>query len=314
MNTPAFLLTPITVTPAPLASYPSPRCSKIAAVVQQTHAAAQWVDYLACHSLSEFPAYSSARTSRTDEPLFARGKWKRVVEHKTFGPGTALYRKMLDSGIAVVVVQYGDLERTLVMDAAYWITPIEALLRVKVQKVEEFKFPDGLSVERRPDAAWRGKDELPGCAIQLHRAKTKLEKGVPYDHLTMNALREKRYPTHCWVSAAGRACYERKLFAQVAEFAVKERERIEETHGFLRSARMFWKFCVAFEFPKAPKVNDQDAMEAAADHLLKSCPREHLEALVSLRTSNRHYVLGKRGEGDDLSFVRQQDSHLAMEL
>jgi hypothetical protein len=93
------------------------------------------------HKLSEFPAYKSARTSRRDEPLFARfSKSKRLaVEHKIFGLGVPLYRKTLTNGLAAIVVKYGNKERTLQIDSTQWITPIEALLEVKIGTTEEFK-------------------------------------------------------------------------------------------------------------------------------------------------------------------------------
>jgi hypothetical protein len=97
-------------------------------------------DYV-LHSLDEFRAYKSARIDRKDEPRFA------LVEHKVFGLGTPLYRKQLDNGLAVVVVQYGDRERTLAVDPAQWVTPIEAILSVKMLKVEEYKFPDKTRVK-----------------------------------------------------------------------------------------------------------------------------------------------------------------------
>ncbi len=112
-------------------------------------------DYLAeLHQLSEFAPYESAPTSRNDEPLFARGQWKRVVEHKVFGVGTPLYRKQLDNGSFAVVVKYGGIERVLAMDAGLWITPIETIEKVKILKVDEFKFRDGSPSKR--DRPWGG--------------------------------------------------------------------------------------------------------------------------------------------------------------
>jgi hypothetical protein len=61
-----------------------------------------------------------------------------VVEHKTFGPGTALYRKITDSGTLVVVVQYGDIERTLVIDSDHWITSLATILKMKEAKPVSF--------------------------------------------------------------------------------------------------------------------------------------------------------------------------------
>jgi len=81
----------------------------------------------------------------------ARVRWPRVcwVEHKTFGRGTALYRKQLENGTFAVVVDYGIAERTLVIDPAYWVTPIEKLLQVKMQKVKKFTVRDGWSKHKR---------------------------------------------------------------------------------------------------------------------------------------------------------------------
>jgi hypothetical protein len=95
------------------------------------------------HKLSDFAPYTSAPILAHDEPLFTRGRWKRVIEHKTFGLGTPLYRKTLDNGTPVVVVQYGNIERTLLIDSGHWITPLTSIEKVKTQRVETFTFRDG---------------------------------------------------------------------------------------------------------------------------------------------------------------------------
>jgi hypothetical protein len=65
-----------------------------------------------------------------------------TVEHKTFGHGAAQCRKRLSDGSWVILVKQGRRKRTLLMDAAFWITPIEKLMGVKVQTVKKFKFDD----------------------------------------------------------------------------------------------------------------------------------------------------------------------------
>jgi hypothetical protein len=89
---------------------------------------------------------------------------------------------------------------------------------------------------------------------------------------------------------------------------------LEKAREFKKSAEQYWQFCVAFEFPK---VYDQEAMEKAAEHLTKVIPCEHLKALIESATGRKrtrsHYALGKRGP-EELSFVRQQDLNIAMEL
>jgi hypothetical protein len=257
-----------------------------------------------------------------------------TVEHKIFGPGFPLHRVLLDNGCSAVVVFYDRATtRTLLIDAAYWVTPIEVLMGVELQRVDEAKFeyippsveadadnycsPLGqfVVVEKRE---WSEKEER----ARLH-VEPIAPKVVPYDHVAMGALREKRYPTRCWVSAAGRAHREAKLFAEVTEFVVKNAARVEAAPGLERSAREYWKFCVAFEFPK---VYDRKASEEAKQQLAREVPSDHLTALEktfesrcllnpdrqhlsfcdgvdSQPPSRRRYALGKRG-----------NSNLAMEL
>jgi hypothetical protein len=105
------------------------------------------------HKLSDYAQYTSAPILAHDEPLFTRGRWKRVVEHKTYGLGTPLYRKITDSGIPVVVVQYGHIERTLAIGCAnsdHWITPLASIEKVKVKPVTVFKFRDGSPDKKDP--------------------------------------------------------------------------------------------------------------------------------------------------------------------
>ncbi len=144
---------------------------------------------------------------------------------------------------------------------------------------------------------------------------------------------------HSRVSKAERARYEKKLFADVATYRAKDQSRREAVTALKKSADIYWKFCVNFEFPK---VYDKKAMEEATEHLIESVPHDHLESLArraahrgllegsflqeeqhesrpietTRRTRSRHYVLGKRGHmsAEELSFVRQQDSNLVMEL
>ena len=84
----------------------------------------------------------------------------------------------------------------------------------------------------------------------------------PLLYVALDELRQKR-----WVSAARVAHHQKKLLAEVAEFRLRDAARVKEASAFQRSAREYWKFCVAFEFPK---VYDQAAMEAAATHLMLS--------------------------------------------
>ncbi len=89
------------------------------------------------------------------------------------------------------------------------------------------------------------------------------------------------------VSKAQRAFYEAKLFADVAAYRAKEQSQIEEGLQLKKSADLYWTFCVAFEFPEDC---DQEAMEKAAEHLIKTVPREHLELFFNERKRKRHYV------------------------
>ncbi|MHB8218170.1 MAG: hypothetical protein ACYDDS_19015 [Candidatus Sulfotelmatobacter sp.] len=200
-------------------------------------------------------------------------------------------------------------------------------------------YPSERIAQEGPDTVRPGADTLwnilPACELPAPVARFNQITNEDKDW----AMKQSAFP-RLRVSMAGRAHYERKLFANVTRWLEKDWREREEIKPRQRSARAYWKFCVAFEFPK---VYDQGAMEAAAKHLLESCPREHLEALVanaaergllegsfnvteandpsevlsrkSRRNSNRHYVLGKRGDAkDDLTFVRQQDSNLVVEL
>jgi hypothetical protein len=64
-----------------------------------------------------------------------------TVEHKIFGPGLPLHRTLLDNDRSAVVVFYDRATtRTLLIDAAYWVTPIEVLMGVELQRVDEAKF------------------------------------------------------------------------------------------------------------------------------------------------------------------------------
>lgn len=118
-------------------------------------------DYLAeLHSLSGFPAYTSAPTHRNDEPLFTfseknkqatrkrtismlstmvEGR-KPVVEHKTFGLGLLLYIGESIGGSPVFDVQFLDGQRTV---TAYWLTGIEKHLQKWWKRMTgDFKFTD----------------------------------------------------------------------------------------------------------------------------------------------------------------------------
>jgi hypothetical protein len=98
---------------------------------------------------------------------------------------------------------------------------------------------------------------------------------------------------------------------------------IEVARKFQRSAVKWREFCSAFEFPK---VCDQEAMEKAAARLIRTVPREHLEALAwdymkrgLLSGRSRRRKDWRRGrtakaKREPLTFVRQQDVNLAMEL
>ena len=310
-------------------------------------------DYVAeLHHVSEFPE-PEAPISRNDEPLFTRGRWKRVVEHMTFGRGTALYRKQLNGGTFALVVKYGDGERTLVIDAAHWITPIETLLHVKMQKVKKFTVPAGWPkptdpTEKNPFPRWKldrfakyfrstftvrstshwtNKHEQPACECRNPQPKF-------VDPVIVHSEGERQAQTALprpRVSAAECARYEAKLFADVATYRAKDQSRTEAAPALTKYAKLYWEFCVNFEFPK---VYDEEAMGKAAEQLMESVPNEYLESLVrsaahrgllegsfqqqesgfdggAKRTRSRHYVLGKRG--NDLSFVRQQDVNLATE-
>src|SRR5690349_20147711 len=106
-------------------------------------------------NLEEVCEIEAEQPSNEVVDYLARVRWNRsrMVEHKTFGLGTALYRKQLDNGSFAVVVDYGTVERTLVIEQAYWVTTIDTLLQLKMQKVEEFKFRGG-SAGRTPDRGY----------------------------------------------------------------------------------------------------------------------------------------------------------------
>ena len=80
---------------------------------------------------------------------------------------------------------------------------------------------------------------------------------------------------------------------------------LEEARNFQRSTKLYLTFCVEFEFPKAV---DEDAMEKAAERLIKTVPREHLTRLTAPPKPKRHYV---RHSANEITFVRQQDLKLA---
>ena len=113
---------------------------------------------------------------------------------------------------------------------------------------------------------------------------------------------------HPRLSARERATYETKLLADVAAYRAKDRTLQENALKLKKSAALYWKFCVTFEFPK---VCDQEAMEKAAQHLIKTVPGEHLTRLMTQQKGKRHYV--RRG-AEDLHFVRQQDLNLATNI
>ena len=121
--------------------------------------------------------------------------------------------------------------------------------------------------------------------------------------------------------------------ALVKEYSAKNMRELEDACEFRHYASVFWKFRVAFEFPK---VYDKEVMEEAAKAIINTFDREHLAALLgvatkrgllhrgytdtellnalcSVRLTNykgkRHYV--RHGAGDEVSFVRQQDLNLA---
>ena len=58
-------------------------------------------------------------------------KLNRAVEHRTLGPATLLWVRQLSNGSDVAVVRFGDgVERTIHLDPAYWLTPLEEIMQL----------------------------------------------------------------------------------------------------------------------------------------------------------------------------------------
>jgi hypothetical protein len=52
------------------------------------------------------------------------------------------------------------------------------------------------------------------------------------------------------VSQAHRTRYEKKLFTEVATYRENDQKRREEAPQLKKAADLYWKYCVAYEFPK----------------------------------------------------------------
>lgn len=67
-----------------------------------------------------------------------------TVEHKTFGFGAARhYRLRRSDRVRMIVVGQGRERRTLLLDAAFWVSQHVGCLPIKTQSVKNFIFPDG---------------------------------------------------------------------------------------------------------------------------------------------------------------------------
>jgi hypothetical protein len=261
-----------------------------------------------------------------------------AVEHRIFGPGIAFGRTLLDNGSSAVFVVYDcSTIRSLLIDAAYWVTPIEVLMRVEIQPADT-KFEYGpprlasthlnycspvvpfVAVEPR---AWSDEEER--ARLHVEPRQPKFTQATPEDVAWAKreplAGEKRRLPDglHTPLAPALSAEFWIKRYEYQAEFAVKNATRANDVPGLRRSAREYWKFCVAFEFPK---VCDQAAMETASKRLVRELPAEHLDVLtkdfarrgllvhtkaepvsgdgVSNPPGKRNYVLGKRGKRDEL--------------
>jgi hypothetical protein len=127
-------------------------------------------------------------------------------------------------------------------------------------------------------------------------------------------------------------CCEGLTYAKlVKDYAAKNLRELADAHLFQLSANKYWKFCVAYEFPK---VCDEQLMGRATDVLIKSVPREHLDVLIAdaerrgllqgrfsdeevLSTAckkkarhkaKRHYALGKRRKSDVSLTIKKGDA------
>jgi hypothetical protein len=64
----------------------------------------------------------------------------RIVQHRTLGSGVLRFVRVLDSGEFAARVEFGDgVERVLLLDEQWWITPIAEMLTAQPEPARKYK-------------------------------------------------------------------------------------------------------------------------------------------------------------------------------
>ena len=92
----------------------------------------------------------------------------RIVQHRTLGSGVLRFVRVLDSGEFAARVEFGDgVERVLLLDEQWWITPIAEMLTAQPEPARKYKpEPKAKPADETEESGDAAELELEGGHIQ----------------------------------------------------------------------------------------------------------------------------------------------------